>query len=308
MTSATWLAVFRSNAALATQVASDDVGALPARLRASLSRSLGRFLLGEGGEGRIITEAAASRDPAFDTAAVEAIALYIGEEWRHAREVASVLAALRARAPQRTWSEVAFRRGRRLLGLRLKMLTIGAAEVTGIAYYSVLAERLPAPSVRAMTSVIAREERDHLRFERDFFAAAIGSYPRVHPIVDGAVAAIQFAGIASAGALIVAVEHGSLLGQLGESRRAFLIRCARIVREVAGERPPARANRPVGPTWQPVATGVDHPACENSDFGCLPVEEAHAVLPPLLERTTARRTPPASPRPANGTRSCAPGD
>ena len=238
MTSSAWRRVFERNALRTARLAGDDAAALPVELRAPLGRSLGRFFLGESGEGRIVAEARATRDPAFDADTVESVRLYIAEEWRHAREVASVLAAIGTRPPAHTPSEVIFRRGRRLLGLRLKMLTIGAAEVTGIVYYAVLAERVPAASVRALARQISDEEERHLRFQRDFFARAIREHARGPRAIEAAVTAGLFVAIAGAGAAIVAAEHGPLLARLGVSRGSFLARCARVAIDALRGRAP----------------------------------------------------------------------
>lgn len=228
MTASAWRGDFERNVCREANLAGDDARALPLELRALLGHSLGRFFLGESGEGRIVAETRATRDPAFDADTVECVRLYIAEEWRHAREVASVLAAIGASPPPHTPSEIIFRRGRRLMGLRLKMLTIGAAEVTGIVYYDVLARRVPAASVRAIARRISDEEQRHLEFQRDFFARSIRVHARAPRVVEAAVTAGLFVAIAGAGAAIVVVEHGPLLARLGVTRAGFLARCARV--------------------------------------------------------------------------------
>jgi hypothetical protein len=225
-----WLDHFRRNSARAPNRPGDDVTVLAPALRAALGGSLGRFYLGEAGEGRIVHEVAATSDPAFGPEEAEAVVLYIREEWRHAAELRGILTRLGAEPAKRTLSEMAFRRGRRLMGLRLKLLTIGAAEVAGIAYYSLLAERIGAPSIAAITSQIAREERAHLDFVRELLARAATEHPLVGAEVDRLVVQATFAAVALCGALAVSAEHGELLQMLGSSRAAFVARCLDVLR------------------------------------------------------------------------------
>jgi len=195
---------------------------LGAPLRAALVRSLGRFYLGESSEGRIAKEAASSSDPAFDDAMRESIALYIREEGRHAREIASALRALGAPLPTRHWSESLFRRGRRLLGLRTKMMVIGAAEVVGVVYYRLLAERVPP--LAEMANAIARDEERHLEFQAEYFARVL----RRSSASGNAVAAAGFAGIVSCAVATFVVDHAPLLAELGVARAEIARRCTEI--------------------------------------------------------------------------------
>src|SRR5580658_1683649 len=128
-TSAEWLEYFRGNQHRLPPTLGEGAAAIDPALRAALVRSLGRFYLGETGEGRIAQEARQSRDPALDDAMCECVTLYVREEGRHARALAATIEALGAPLPKRHYTEVLFRRARRLLGLRTKMMTIAAAEI-----------------------------------------------------------------------------------------------------------------------------------------------------------------------------------
>lgn len=226
-----WLDVFRQNAAREPACGGHDVDRLSPAMRGALARSLGIFYLGEAGEGRIIGEVQRSSDPAFGPAVAGAIRLYIREEWRHAAELRSILAHLGAAPARHSWSEVAFRRGRRLLGLRLKILAIGAAEVAGVVYYSLLAERIDAPSVADVAGRIAREEQAHLEFVRDLLARAASEHPVVSAAVDRAVLTAVFTAVALCGALAVCLGHGELLRLLGASEARFFLRCLDVLRQ-----------------------------------------------------------------------------
>ncbi|MGO8999082.1 MAG: hypothetical protein ACLQVI_37620 [Polyangiaceae bacterium] len=232
---------------------------LDAPLRAALVRSLGRFYLGESSEGRIAKEAAQSCDPALDGAMRESIGLYIREEGRHAREIASALRALGAPLPTRHWSESLFRRGRRLLGLRTKMMVIGAAEVVGVVYYGLLAERIPP--LAAMARTIARDEEKHLEFQAEYFARVLrGS--GVAGVAGCALAAAGFATIVSCAVTTFAVDHAPLLAQLSVSRVEIARRCTAVAERAAEACAEKRAGaRGAWTTWASgailaVASGV----------------------------------------------------
>ena len=233
-----WLDYFRGNALRETMCAGADAASLSAPLRAALARSLGAFYLGEAGEGRIVQEVRATRDPAFGAAAGEAIGPYIREEWRHAAELRSILAELGAALAEHAWSERLIRRGRRLLGLRLKILTIGAAEVAGVVYYSLLAERIDAPSIAAIAARIAREERRHLELVRELLAHAASEHPWISRQVDRTVMKAAFATVAACGAVAVSLGHRELLGQLASSELDFFRRCIDVLGQGSPSTPP----------------------------------------------------------------------
>ena len=224
-----------------------DVAEIDPRLRAALVRSLGRFYLGESSEGRIAKEAARSSDPALDRAMRESIALYVREEGRHAREIAEALGALGAALPERHWSESLFRRGRRLLGLRTKMMVIGAAEVVGVVYYELLAERVPP--LAEMARAIARDEARHLEFQAEFFARVLRR-PGAPGFAGGAVVAAAFAAVVSCAVATFVVDHAPLLAELGVTRREIARRCAKVAvgsaRACASKRGSARAGVALG--------------------------------------------------------------
>src|SRR3712207_9596320 len=71
----------------------------------------------------------------------------------------------------RNWTERLFVRGRRLLGLRLKLMVLLVAEVVGGAFYGLLVSRLPPGPLRRGLEEICEDERHHLRFHGDFFSA-----------------------------------------------------------------------------------------------------------------------------------------
>jgi len=218
---------------------------IPDALRGPLVALLQRFRLGEAGEGRVAGEARTTRDPAFDDALREATTLYVREEGRHAAILARVLAALGAPTLTRATAEVLFRRGRRLLGLRTKMLVIACAEVVGVAVYERVRDGVPCPALAHAAGDILSDELTHLDFQSLLFARIVATHGRLAPLAAPAVA-IAFAAVLSAATLLVTAQHHVALRRLGTTPAAFVRRCAHIGLELAraaadGGRPCDRA-------------------------------------------------------------------
>ena len=210
------------------------IAGLPEAQRLPIVRVLQCFQLGESSEGRIVGEARRTTDPAFDEALKEATALYVREEGRHAAILAQLLAGLGAPTRQRATAEVFFRRGRRLLGLRTKMLVIAAAEVVGVAIYTRIRDGIASPVIASAVGDIVRDELDHLEFQALLWSRIIATFGPFSGIAAPAVG-LAFAMVLTAATLTVTVEHHAALRQLGTSPRAFARECLRIGRDLARE-------------------------------------------------------------------------
>lgn len=197
---------------------------LPAALHEVLVRSMQRFQLGETSEGSLARQAESAPDPVLDEAARAAIALFVREEGRHARELADLLRALGAKPLRRHWSEALFRRGRRLFGFRTKMITVAAAEVVGAVAYAAMAERFPERHVAAFARVLADDERAHLDFLGEWLRELV-SRDRAAAIVNGG----PFLCVLAAAATLAAWDHRALLAAMELSPAEFVLRCAREV-------------------------------------------------------------------------------
>lgn len=237
MDSARWLAYFRANALRPVSAQPAPI-TLERELHEALVHSLQRFHLGENGEGRVAREAAEVGDPVLDEALVRCVDLYVKEEGRHARELVAALKALGAQPLRRALAEDLFRWGRRTLGLgrgsvaglRAKMLVIAAAEVVGVVYYRLLAERVPARAIQAMAQEIAEDEAAHLDFQAAYTRAYVAaeSAPR-RPWLAAAAGAFFGAALASA-VVTVAIDQRRLLRALRIDPILFARRCGQEVR------------------------------------------------------------------------------
>jgi len=233
-----WTAHFERNRTRALPAIERDVTLAPELSRA-LAASLARFQVGEAGEGRIVHQIARTRLAGVDAGYRAALGLFVAEEGRHARILARAVAALGGQLLTSTWSERLFVFGRRLCGVRLKLLVLLAAEVVGVAFYGLLASRLPPGSLRRALTQMCGDEEAHLRFHQAFFRGQAPSGWRRWIFV------LTWWLVAPAALLVVLFDHRVTLRRLGvnlgQTARALL----RAVRE-AGDldlRPPAIAAR-----------------------------------------------------------------
>ncbi|XXF79324.1 hypothetical protein P2318_06115 [Myxococcaceae bacterium GXIMD 01537] len=182
---------------------------VPEAWREAVTASLARFQLGEAGEGRIAHEIEHARLPGIDADYRAALKLFVAEEGRHGRILGHAVRALGGGLLAKNWTERLFVFGRRLLGLRLKLMVLLAAEVVGGAFYGLIASRLPEGPLRRALEQICEDERHHLRFHGDFFAAqGFGAALR-------AGWAAAWWALAAAASAVVLVDHRRTLAALG---------------------------------------------------------------------------------------------
>lgn len=154
----------RNDRALPALQQDQDYSELPA----SLGRSLAIFQLGESGGGTIVKQALHNKLEGVDEYYAAAMALFVEEEHRHANILAMCIRLLGGRLIRSNWTARLFVFARRLIGLRLKVVVLLAAEVIGICYYHLLAVHLPPSRLRNQLLEIVEDERSHLYFHCDF--------------------------------------------------------------------------------------------------------------------------------------------
>jgi hypothetical protein len=182
----------------------------------SVARSLAIFQLGESGGGTVVEQARRSRLPSVDGDYAEAIGLFVAEEHRHAELLACCVRALRGRLIDDNWTARLFVFGRRLIGLRLKIMVLLAAEVVGLCYYRLLGGSLPDGELKNVLREIAADEKAHLEFHCEFLRAQMRSDTHRRLFV------IVWRALMFAAALGVLVDHRAALRDLGiPLRRAW---------------------------------------------------------------------------------------
>ncbi len=208
-----WRRHFEENETRALPRVGDPLFGVPEAWRAPLLRSLARFQIGETGEGRIAHEIHRVTLEGIDDDYRVALGLFIREEGRHARILAELVRAMGGSLLEKSWTERAFRRVRRAVGVREKLVVLLVAEVIGVVFYGAIAARLPRGTLRDAIESICDDEAAHLAFHCDFFRTQVRS--------DGARAAFRAACAAGgivAGAVVV-LDHAATLRALGIAHR-----------------------------------------------------------------------------------------
>lgn len=218
-----WRTYFEANARRPVPVI-DGSGVAPA-WAGPLARSLAIFQVGEGGEGRVAREIERVQLAGIDDDYRVALKLFVREEGRHAKILAAMVRALGGETRRAAWSDRLFVRGRRLLGLRLKLLVLLAAEVVGLGFYGLLAEKLGACLIGQALGEIAEDERRHLEFHCEFFRGQVRG-----PVARAAFVA-AWAAVAGAACAVVLFDHRATLRALAV--RGAGPRLLGLVREVA---------------------------------------------------------------------------
>lgn len=184
-------------------------------VRRPLIASVRRFQLGESGDGRqLLGKAAKAGDPEY----LRAAELFVAEEQQHAALLLRLLGYLGGEPMSRHWSDAAFVRLRRLLGLRTELMVLTVAEVVALSYYGGLADRAPDPVVRAVAARIVADEHPHVAFQRhrlrigfadSGFGVRLFAFALWWVVAVGATA-------------VVALDHGGLLDAIGYRRTRFI--------------------------------------------------------------------------------------
>lgn len=200
---------------------------------AALLRSLRVFQLGETGEGRIVHQVRAADLPEIDDDYREALGLFVAEEGRHARILGRMIRSMGGQPLTHNWTHHLFEKGRRLLGVRTKLLVLLSAEVIAVGYYGALAERLPEGDARACLDQIRADEAHHLAFHAAFFRRSTSTQARRAAFV------AAWAALAPTACAVVALDHRDTMRVFEVPVRELLARCATpavdAVRAVLGD-------------------------------------------------------------------------
>lgn len=191
-----------------------------AESRRALARSLAIFQLGEAGEGRIAHEIDRAGLRSIDEDYRVALRHWVREEGRHGRILGTAVRALGGKEETKNWTNDLLVFGRRLLGVRLKLLVILTAEVVGVTFYGLIAAALASGQLRAALEHIVAEEEAHLRFHTRFFRAESSGVLRRWAFL------IAWWCVGLSACAVVSLDHRRTLDRLGISKlwaaRAFI--------------------------------------------------------------------------------------
>lgn len=218
-----------------------DVNAegLPAdeALRRTLARSFAVFQLGEAGEGRIARQIHRTHLDGIDADYRVSLEHWVREEGKHGGILGRCVKQLGGKEVAENWTNDLLIHGRRLAGIRLKLLVILTAEVVGIVFYGLIARALPPGAIPRALAYIAEEERAHLRFHATFFQAQTSTPARRLLFRTG----WWLVGLAAC--LVVISDHARTLRMLkiplSQAAREFVKLLATVEKTVIGEATPA---------------------------------------------------------------------
>lgn len=176
---------------------------------ASVARSLAIFQLGESGGGTVIDQARNSALPGIDKNYAKAVELFVAEEHRHAEILAICIRNLDGALIRKNWTAKLFVFARRLMGLRLKILVLLAAEVVGLCYYHLISTRLPPSRLQSLLAQIVNDERAHLYFHSCFLRTQISGQLGRRIFIATWRVTMLFA------AIVVLIDHRRALQDLG---------------------------------------------------------------------------------------------
>ncbi|SDC90727.1 ferritin-like domain-containing protein [Streptomyces prasinopilosus] len=174
-----------------------------------------RFQVGEDGDG---TNLIGKADEAGDDDYARAVRLFVAEEQNHARLLARLLAAGHLPTLPGHWSDTAFVRLRRLMGLRTELLVLMIAEVVALRYYRALRDGTDDPLTTEVAGRILSDEQRHVPFHCERLHASLAELPRATRRSVMALWRLLLLAVS----LAVAADHGPGLRRLGVGRRRFV--------------------------------------------------------------------------------------
>ena len=194
--------------------------------RRALVRSFQRFELGEGGDGvRLLAKARAAGDPVY----TRALELLVAEEQKHSALFGVGLRRMGAASLSAHWSDAAFTRLRRSLGLRTEIALFLIAEAVAVEYFEALAERAPDPILRRIGERIRTDEREHLRFQVDRLRVGFAGSSSLTRALVG----ISWWTVAVGAATVLCLDHAAALKACGRHPLAYWGRALRRFRDFA---------------------------------------------------------------------------
>jgi hypothetical protein len=139
---------------------------------AAIAQSLKEFQAGESSEGKYLLRYAQEYSECTgDQEYVPAIRLFIGEEQRHARDLARFLALNDIPLVPTTFTDRVFRRLRHLFGgLEISVAVLITAEVIAKVYYAALQHATQSVILRKLCDQILRDELKHVQFQAEQLA------------------------------------------------------------------------------------------------------------------------------------------
>ncbi|HEY1375982.1 MAG TPA: ferritin-like domain-containing protein [Gemmataceae bacterium] len=212
-----WLTHFRRNRLNRPEPDWAAPVTLPAEAVRPLVRSLEQFQLGDGGGPAYLIAHDRERFLAAGPGTRRLVDLWFAEEREHARLLGQAVARFGGRCIRGHWSFTAFCAVRRWFGVRFELTVLLLTEIVSTVYYRLLRRHGDDPALRAMCTLVLRDEAGHVAFHRDRLAragrAGLAGYGRWW--------AARFRLLGLAAATMLWVNHAPGLRALGATGREF---------------------------------------------------------------------------------------
>jgi hypothetical protein len=218
-----WINHFRDNKLHRTEPPWDAPIAMDPTMVARVLPSLQQFQLGDGGgpASLIAYNAERFRGKSEDIRAL--VDYWFAEEREHSRLLSCAVRRFGGKLIKSHWSFSAFCATRRVFGVWFELEVLLLTEIVSTGYYRVLRRHINDPAVRAMCSLILRDEAGHVAFHR----ARIAADPKGSGL-DGLLWQCQFWLCGYAAATMLWVNHRPCLEAIGGT-------CAEYYAEVGFE-------------------------------------------------------------------------
>ncbi len=242
MNTVRWIDHFRRNKLRRSEPDWDAPIRLDLHAVARVLPSLEQFQLGDGGGPAclIAHDAESFRGKSDEIRTL--VDLWFAEEKEHSRLLSCAVKRFGGNLIRSHWSFSAFCASRRMLGVRFELQVLLLTEIVSTAYYRVLRRHIDDEAVRAMCSLILRDEAGHIAFHR----ARVASASR-RGLASELLWALQFWICGFGAATMLWINHRRCLEAIGgtqaEYYREVRFEISRFLRRLDGER--TAGSRPV---------------------------------------------------------------
>jgi len=212
-----WITHFRRN----LQNRAEPPWDAPVTLTPSLVRqvlpSLEQFQLGDGGGPASLIAWNAERFRGSSAHIRELVDLWFAEEKEHSRLLSHAVRRFGGKLIKGHWSFTAFCACRRVFGVRFELQVLLLTEIVSTAYYRVLRRHIDDVAVKAMCSLILRDEAGHVAFHR----ARLAPRRELTTGPGGLLWQLQFWICGYAAATMLWTNHRFCLEAIGGSRTEY---------------------------------------------------------------------------------------
>jgi hypothetical protein len=179
--------------------------------------SLEQFQLGDGGGPASLIAHDAERFRGQTDQTRQVVDLWFTEEREHSRLLGRLVARFGGHPIKSHWSFSAFCLSRRILGVDFELTVLLLTEIVSTAYYRVLRRHANDDALKAVCSLILRDEGGHVAFHRDRLSSAAETDPGAF----GWIWRTKFRLLGYAAATMLWANHGKCLAPLGATTPAF---------------------------------------------------------------------------------------